>query len=124
MAVGEVRVRGLRELQRSLNKINKEAAGVVRDELKEAAEPVRSSAETLAVSEIRNVGLDWSRMRVGTRPGSVYVAPQARRKGGSPRPNLGVLLFDQMQAALDKHQGEIVERVEDALDRLGRRAGF
>lgn len=121
----EVRIEGFRELNRALRFIDKNVAKEIRDEFREAAEPVRASAETLAVSRIRNIGPVWSRMRVGSTAREVYVAPRARRRGGSPRPNVGRLLFEQsMVPALEKHRGEIEKRTEDVLDRLGRKAGF
>lgn len=122
---GQVRIKGLRELNRALNKVNKGAAKAVRDELKEAAEPVRQTAERLAGVEIRNIGPTWSAMRIGSRSATVYVAPRARNQGGSPRPNLGILLLERaMFPAVAAHEDEIVDRVEDALDRLGASAGF
>lgn len=122
---GEVRIKGLRELQRALNKINRNAAKTVRDELKDAGEPVRQTAQELAFGKIRNIGPVWGQMRLGTRPGTVYVAPKLRRSGGSPRPNFGILLLEKaMFPALKQHENEIVKRVEGALDRLGRSAGF
>jgi hypothetical protein len=88
-----IRVTGLRELQRACNASEREVRLGVRAKLREAAEPVRARAEELAVGSIRNIGPVWSRMRVGVTPGAVYVAPRARRRGGSPRPNLGGLLM-------------------------------
>lgn len=124
-AAGEVRIRGLRELQRSLNKVNKQVAKEVRDALKEAGEPVRQTAERFAGAEIRNIGPTWGQMRLGTRPGTVYLAPKSRSKGGSPRPNLGILLLEEaMFPALKEHEDEIEREVEGALDRLTRSAGF
>lgn len=106
-------------------KVNREAASEVRKALKEAAEPVRMAAEQLAVSSIRNVGPTWSRVRVGTRTGSVYIAPQARRRRGSPRPNLGKLLLEEaLWPAAKAGEADMVRQVERALDQLGRSAGF
>ena len=125
MAAGEIRIRGLRELNRALNKVNKEAAKTVRDELKKAAEPVRATAERFAGAKISNIGPRWGQMRLGTRGGAVYVAPSSRNQGGSPRPNLGRLLCEEaMEPALEEHEDELAKRVEDALERLGNSAGF
>lgn len=115
----EVRVKGLRELQRALNRVNKAAAKTVRDELKQVAEPVKQSAERLAGERITNIGPVWGRMRIGARSSSVYIAPRQRNRGGSPRPNLGVLLLERsMFPALDENEHEIVRGVERALDHL------
>lgn len=121
----EVRVHGLRDLQRALNKVDRDTAKLVRDGLKEVAEPVRADAESLAVARIRTVGTTWSRMRVGTSPGTVYVAPKARSRGGSPRPNFGGLLLQRaMLPALEKNEERIEAQVADAFDRIADRAGF
>lgn len=91
------------------------------DALKEAAEPVRVAAEGLAASRIRDVGAGWSKFRTGTRSGVVYVAPRARRRGGSPRPRFGVLLMTRaMLPAVEQEEDEVVRRVEGLLDRIGR----
>lgn len=125
MAAAQVRLKGLRDLQRALSKVNKGAAAAVRDELKKAAEPVRAGAQEKALMEISNIGPSWAAMKAGSRPGVVYIAPSARRRGGSPRPNLGILLLEKaMFPALDEHKDEVESEMEDALDRLGRSAGF
>lgn len=124
-AAGEVRIRGLRELQSSLKKVNKEVAKTVRDELKEAAEPVRQTAERFAGAEISHIGPSWGQMRLGVTSSTVYIAPKSRRRGGSPRKNLAILLLEKaMFPALEEHQGYIIKRVERALDRLGESEGF
>lgn len=121
----EVRIHGLRELQRALAKINREVAGDVREELRKAAEPVRADAEHRAFSTIRNIGAIWGRMRTGITLASVYVAPATRRRGGSARPNFGTLLMEQaMLPALEDNQESILGDVTDAFDRLTRSAGF
>lgn len=67
----------------------------------------------------------WSAMRVGIAPTLVYVAPRARRSGGSPRPNLAPLLMERaMRPAVDEHSDEVVEKLEVALDGAIRAAGF
>lgn len=125
MPVAQARISGLRELQRALSKINREVANEVREELKKVAEPVRSDAEHRAFSAIRNIGSVWSRMRTGVTMSSVYIAPSARRRGGSPRPNLGVLLLEEaMWPALEDKQESILDDVGDAFDRLAFRSGF
>lgn len=125
MAVGAVRVEGLRDLNRAFARLG---AGVKKElvgELALAAEPVRAAAVELAVSGIRNIGPTWSQMRVGVTQSLVYVAPKARRRRGSPRRNLAPLLMDRaMQPALDENQAEVVGRLELMVDRLGGESGF
>lgn len=124
MASAGVRVEGLRELNRSLSRVNRTVGKIVRDELKQAAEPVRATAESYATQRITNIGGTWPAMRTGSTIGTVYVAPKARNRGGSPRSNLGVLLFEQMSEALDRETPGIVRKVEQALDNMAIRAGF
>lgn len=125
MAVGEVRVEGLRDLNRAFARLG---AGVKKElvgELALAAEPVRAAAVELAVSGIRNIGPRWSQMRVGVTQSLVYVAPKSRRRRGSPRPNLAPLLMDRaMQPALDENKEEVVTRLGLMIDRLGGESGF
>jgi hypothetical protein len=120
-----VKVRGLRELNRAIKQVEKDLRKELRDGLKDVAEPVRSTDEALASEKIRNIGPTWERMRVGVTTKMVYVAPKARRHGGSPRPNLAGLLMDKaMQPALDQHEGDVVNRIERMLDRVGDKNGF
>jgi hypothetical protein len=53
------------------------------------------------------------------------VAPKARRKGGSPRPNLGGLLMNRsMVPALTDETDAIVAGIDRMLARLGGESGF
>ena len=114
------RVEGLGDLNRALRRADKDVRAGVRKELRGIAEPIQRTAETLAFSSIRNIGRDWSRMRIGATLDLVYVAPQMRgtKTKARKRSNLADLLMDRaMQPALDQHAPEIERRVGDALDR-------
>ena len=132
MPQGAVRIKGLRELQRDFKKMSKELSRELRSELKEAAEPVQRRAEELAFSEIRNMPLSpqWARMRIGVSAKSVYVVPLSRSRGGKGRgrrrrPNLAPLMLERaMDPALEQKQGEVVQRLERMLDRMGTDNGF
>jgi hypothetical protein len=118
-----VRVQGLRELSRAFAVADKTLSRELRDKLREAAEPVRSDAEALAVARIPRIGVPWSRMRVGVTRSAVYVAPRQRGARGSRRrrPNLADLLMERsMQPALDANVPRVKESVEDVLDTVGR----
>lgn len=122
---GTVRVTGLREVQRAFKALAVEEAAALRGELLEAAEPVRVTAGEMAVSNIRNIGSRWSQMKKGATLKGAYVAPAARRRGGSPRPNLAPLLLRRaLEPALEKEQPQVIARVEAALDALIVRHGF
>jgi hypothetical protein len=129
MATGAVRVRGLRELTRAFKKISKDLDKELTNELKEAAEPVRSGAEKLALGRIRNMPRSphYAGMRVGVSKaqGAVYVVPAWRRRGGSGRANLKTLLLERaMDPALEENQGEVLDKVDRMLGRLAGHQGF
>ena len=119
-----IAVRGLRELTRTFNNAPADVKRAYKDELRTVAEPVRMDAEQLAVSTIRKVGPDWSKMKTGVTTRLVYVAPKQRGAGGrgpSPRrrPKFGTLLMDRaMQPALDRRRPGIEQDFDQMLDRL------
>ena len=116
-----VRVHGLRELNRALNKVNREASKEVRDALAQAGRPVADLAQ---MKLARYVGLSTRTIRPKATSKGVFVE-QAARKTTGLRPDFGAL---QMRVGLIPARAErfdaTVEAVEDALDKLGRRAGF
>lgn len=119
-----VRVEGLRELNRRFARLDAAEKRELRADLRAAAEPVRSEAEHRAVADIRNIGSVWSRMKLGMTASYVYVAPKTRRRLGSPRPNVGTLLFKAMAAALEAKEREITRVIEELLDRRIRQEGL
>lgn len=122
--MAEVRVRGLVELNRALRRTEKDVRLGIRKELRSVAEPIRSDAETLASSSIRNIGPNWSRMRVGLTVDTIYVAPRERgvkRRGEQRRrrPNMADLLMNRaMQPALERHKDDIERDFGRMLDRV------
>jgi hypothetical protein len=125
MANATIRVKGLKELDRAFKAMDKELQKELRAELKQAAEPVRDLAEQKATAGIRNIGPQWGQMKLGVTARSVYVAPKARRHGGSPRPNVGLLLMEKaMFPALDENEEKVERGVEELIDRLARKNGF
>ena len=124
---GEIRVKGLPELERAFATMAVATRKEVKAGLRSAAEPVRTSAETNASGRILNMGTGrWSRMRLGSNRGMVvYVAPRARRRGGSPRPNLAPLLLDRaMIPALGQHRDEVQAKLALAVEAAAKTAGF
>lgn len=119
----QIRVRGLADLNRALAKADKQVRVGVRKELRQAVEPVRRDAQSLAVSEIPTIGGAWSRMRVGVTRDLVYVAPRQRgvKTGPRKRPNLAELLLGRaMVPALDRNADDVEERIDDMLGRVAR----
>ena len=124
MASASVEIEGLREFQRNLAKINRGAAGAVRKGIRRAASPVAKHVETVTVRDISNVGPQWSRMRIGAPAGQVYIAPRARNRGGSPRPNMAGLLGQSMRSGVRDKRTEFIRDVQREFDDLARSAGF
>ena len=113
---GTIKVEGVERVVAGLKAVDKATKREVRAGIKEAALPVQQRSEELAVSNIRNIGDRWSRMRIGSRGASLaYVAPRARRRGGSPRPNLAPLLKRQMNTALDDSREEVTAKIDAAV---------
>lgn len=125
VGVKYVRVTGAFELERAFMQLRREVLTELRPALREIAEVVRTDAAQLAESEISNIGPRWSEMRVGVPLRGAYVAPKARNRGGSPRPNLAGLLMDRaLQPALDKNEDNVMRRVDELVANAANRAGF
>lgn len=114
-----VRVHGLRELNATFRDAPKDTRRALHDEYRTIAEPVKTTAEALAVSEIPRVGVPWSRMRVGITTRLVYVAPRPRGgRGSRRRPNFATLLA---RRALEPALARNAHRIEADFDAmLGR----
>jgi hypothetical protein len=109
-------------MQRAFARTNKELSKDLRSTLRDVAEPVRSDAASRAAREIPNIGPRWSQMRVGVTRHSVYVAPKVRGRGRLRRPNFATLLMERaMQPALDAHESQLEDRVDDMLGALFKR---
>lgn len=130
MATDAVRVKGLKELTRAFNGMSKDIAQDLVWELEEAADPVRKTAEPLALTTIRNMPRSprWATMKISVSKakGAVAMFPASRRqRGSSGRPNLADLLMDRaMDPALEANETEVVKKVDDLLERLGDEHGF
>lgn len=121
MAAATVRVKGLRELMRALNKVNKEAAKTVRAELIKAATPIAVSARS-KIS--RYAGASTSTIGPRASVKGAFVTQRASKVTGV-RGDFGVLQMRVgLEPALEEREDETVLAVEQALDRLGVRAGF
>ena len=119
------RIKGQAELDRAFLQLRRDVLRELRPALRLAAKPVADESERLAGQTISNIGTRWSKFRVGVLAKGAYVAPRARRRSGSPRPNLaGLLLEDAMQPALEAKQGEVLAKVELLVDESAARAGF
>ena len=121
-----IRVHGLRQLNRAFAKADKNLKKELTQTLKQVAEPVRADAarRTHLIRNVRSsseAARDWSQMKTSAQTSMTYVAPRARRRGGSPRPHFGTLLMDMaMQPALDAHAAEVEHELGRMLDEIGR----
>jgi hypothetical protein len=118
--VTTVRVKGLREVQRALRKVDKSLGNDFREELKKAGEPVAASA---AAKLARWQGASTN-VKVHALGKGVFVRQQKRKVTGL-RGDFGAL---QMRSAfipaLMENEAGIEREVEEALDRFINRAGF
>jgi hypothetical protein len=117
----EVVVRGFKELQRAFALADPALKKRFREELREAGDPVRSSAEELARSDIRNMTDRWARMRVGVTTSTVYVAPSSRRSAGGKRRRRNLydlILGRSLEPALERQEPQTISGVERMLDGL------
>jgi hypothetical protein len=121
MAGSAVRVKGLREVERAFRNLDKTAGKAIRDDLKRTAEPVADAAIS-RISAYRGASIRTIKPRIG-RGVSVLVRQNARKKTGK-RGDFGLLQQRHLEAALDERQGEVIEAVEDVLDRIADREGF
>lgn len=122
---GELRIEGLVELNRAFKAAGTDLKKELREQIREAGEPVASKAQVLAKANISHIGRSgWWLMRVGATESTVYVAPKQRgHKGRSSlgRPNLKPLLLDKaMIPALESEHNNIVESFNDMLGTIGK----
>ena len=121
MASETVRIRGLKETLRALNKVNKEVRKRMLDELKKAGDPIaRDAQQKLARYPGASLGT------IGPRASAkgVFVTQRARKVTGL-RGDFGALQMSEgLIPALAENEDKVVDAVEDALDRLTRSAGF
>lgn len=109
----------------------------MKDALIDAARPVQDTAESLAVSRIRNMpgSPEWAKMRIGVsrREALVYMVPasRGRRRGKrwrrpttSERSFAPLLASRAMDPALDQNQEQVVHNIDNLLDSISRKAGF
>src|SRR6185503_11679189 len=95
-----VQVKGLRETNRAFNKITGDLGGELRAGLEKAAEPVRTTAESLAVQRIRNLHLSpkWAEQKITVSQATALVKmfPVKRSRGKGmkkrKRPNFADLM--------------------------------
>jgi hypothetical protein len=118
---GTVRVKGLRELDRALRKMDKELSREMRSTLKEAAEIVAVDARA-RFSDISPASASSMRARAKAKGATVE---QSKGRTTGKRPDYGALQMRRaLLPALEAKQEQVVEKVDDLIGRLGSRNGF
>lgn len=114
-----LKVQGLREFLQATDRASRDTKRLVREELKEAAEPVRAEAERRFM---RVNPVSAEAYRVSIRRAGVVLVQSSKRKTTGTRPDYGAL---QMRIALvpaaDAKKREVEDRMERAVDRISDR---
>lgn len=125
MVEATVRVEGLTELLAGFRKADAGLAREVQAGLRDVGNVVRLDAQGRATRNIRNIGQQWPLMRLGSTMSSVYIVPKQRRRGGTSRPNLGILLLERAMIPAAEENKTVVEKaLEATLDDLNANAGL
>ena len=117
-----VRVEGLRALERALRASDKDSLKALRKELREAGKLVSTEARTRfsGVHPYSAMGI-----RPRTRSGLTVTVEQTRKRTTGKRPDFGALQMRRaLVPALEDQRDKVEERVERAIDRVGRSHGF
>ena len=129
--VGQVRIKGLKQLGRAFQRMDKALAKEMADELKKAGEPVADRASQYIVSggggfsAIAGIAArpgHWENMRVGASRslGKAWVAPAWRSSKGTLQ---GQILAEhmrfRMEGALEDESEAVQELVDKWLGQLG-----
>lgn len=134
MPIDPVHIQGLKELNRAFVLAGKQTRREIRLEMAAVAEPVRQTAQQLALEKIPRMKFspEWSVMRVGVTQTSVYVAPyergvKMRGREKRRRANLFDLLLGRaLEPALALNRAGVEAGFGRALDRIasGWSGGF
>jgi len=125
-------VQGIDALKRSFATLDRNLGKGISEALENAAEPVRTDAQSLALGRIRRMSRSpqWATMRVGTtRDTIVYLAPGRKGVntiggGRRKRPNLaGLLLHRAMEPAVEQNAPNVEAQILNELDELFRAWG-
>ena len=127
-----VQVEGLQELIRAFKTMPDDVVEEFTWELLEAAEPVRTAAQSKATTAPSNMvySREWAAMRTGVsrRDTTVWVAPQLRgRKRIAPASAAAFTKAMQERAldpALEENTARIINRIDDMIDRIADHHGF
>lgn len=122
-ARGVVRIDGLRELERAFKRIDSKLVKQLGDELKAIAEPVAATARSYMAWEFPHASDDTIKAsRAGMS--SAFVVQGARKVTGK-RPDFGKQqMLKVLIPALEAHEDQIANDVDELLGRWGGEEGF
>jgi hypothetical protein len=115
LADSTVRVKGLVELNRAINRADKDTKKLLKAPFKRVGEIVRAEGES------RFSGVDTrsaTGFRVVVRTRGVSVDQRRKNSGGSKRPNYTRMQQDTLEAALDSKESEVVDEMNKALEEI------
>ena len=125
MTVPQVRLDGVREIQRAFRAAGGGMQRAIPEALEAAGEPVKQSAESLAVTEIPRIALPgtkvaWHKMRIGVKGNVGYMVPLQRgdksRRGSRRRQKFGQkLLHEAMEPAVERNLAAVEREFREAL---------
>jgi hypothetical protein len=125
-AVVSTRVRGLTELIRAFDGIERDVVRELVDELAEAANPARREATTL-MHEMVNVRPPYDSFRIGLSKGEkkVWIAPAWRTTGAfPPRPEMAPHIRKRMKKAVEHNRVAVIKKIREMCDRIADHHGF
>ena len=117
-------VRGRKELEASFIEMRREVLRGIKPALLAAAKPIADDAHGRTLTDIPSITDRWSQYRIGATVRGIYVAPKARRRGGSPRKNLAPMLEREMVAARDRNEAEVYAAIETVIGVASRTSGL
>lgn len=125
MANFDVIVHGAKEVEKAFADVATKVDPAIGKALREIAKPVQQDAQNLSVAAFSQIGTgagSWSRMRIGRKRVSVYVAErQHGHHGAGTRPNFYPRMMNEaMLPALERHRGEITAAVALAVEKINR----
>lgn len=115
------RVEGYREAMRALNRMEDGTPKAVKKGLTEVAEPIAETARSL-IGRFAGASTQTISPRVTTR--GVFVTQRARKVTGRRGDFGGLQMQEGFIPALEQHEGDVAEEIEDAFNRLARMTGF
>lgn len=108
-------MKGLRELNRAINKADKDTTKLLKEPFKRVGKIVRDDGES-RFSGVDTRSASGFKVRVRTR--GVAVEQSRKNRGGSKRPNYTRMQQEALDAALDSKQPEVIDEMNKAIEEI------